>query len=259
MPAERGERPLIGISAWLERVRWDSFEEVAAVAEASFVDKLAEVGASSVILPVQPYPSLELIRGLDGLVLTGGPDVQEAANGTPGDRPPRPEVDRRDAAELGLVRVAIAEEIPVLGVCRGCELLNVHAGGTLVGEVTDRFEGVIHTRYVPESAEPFEFAQHQVEADPDSPVGRALGERFEVLSSHHQAIDEVAPGFRVAARAPDGLIEAIYLPDHPFAVGIQWHPEAGTDPTIFGALVEAARRRKDRSELPNGLARNGER
>lgn len=245
VPADRDDRPLIGISAWLERVRWDAFEELAAVVEAGFVEMLDAVGGSSVILPVQPHPPLDLIRSLDGLVLTGGPDIQEAANGTPGGRPPRPEVDRRDAAELELARIALEEEIPVLGVCRGCELLNVQAGGTLVAEVTERFESVVHTKYDPTSTDPFEFARHEVEADPDSPVGRALGERFEVLSSHHQSIDEVAPGYRVAARASDGLVEAIHRPDHPFAVGIQWHPEAGTDPTIFGVLVEAARRRRD--------------
>jgi len=256
VPAEAfQDRPLIGLSAWLERVRWDIFEEMVAFVEASFVEKLAQVGADTVILPAQPHVPADLVRNLDGLILTGGPDVQAPRYIPAGSAEPRsgPEAGRRDANELALAGIALEEEIPVLGVCRGCQLLNVYAGGTLVPEVTDRYTDVVHTNYKlaseSDGAMPFDFARHEVEADPESPIGAALGLRFEVLSSHHQAIDRVAPDFRIAGRSDDGLIEAIYRPEHPFAVGVQWHPEAGSDPRIFAALVAAARaRRRSRPE-----------
>lgn len=242
---------MIGISAWLETVKWRIFEQQVAFAEASFVRMLSDVGADSVLIPVQQHLPVELVRRLDGLVLTGGPDIQSPRYAATTTEPPRPEVGRRDATELALARLALDERIPVLGVCRGCQVLNVVSGGTLVPEVADRYDSVIHTHYKDDGSVPFKFAEHHVEADPESPVAKALGSRFDVLSSHHQAVDAVAPDFRVAARSADELIEAIYAPDHPFAVGIQWHPEAGEDPTIFAALVEAARQRRAEG-LPQG-------
>lgn len=235
---------MIGVSAWQEAARWGAFEEMVAFAEASFVDKLAEVGADSVLIPPQPHLPVELVRSLDGIVLTGGPDIQSPRYVAPGPQPRRPEVGRRDAAELALASLALEEEIPVLGVCRGCQVLNVVAGGTLVPEITDRFDGVVHSLYAADGTSPFEFATHEVSAEPGGPVARAMGTRFEVLSSHHQSVDRVAPGFLVSAQSPDGLIEAIHAPDHPFAVGIQWHPEAGSDPSMFAALVAAASARR---------------
>ena len=240
-----GERPVIGVSAWLETARVGNFlEEPVAFTEATFVGKLSAAGADTVILPVQPHLPAELVRRLDGLVIVGGPDVQSPRYVTVRTQPRRPEVGRRDAFELALSSMALEEKIPILGVCRGCQVLNVIAGGTLVPEVTERFEGVVHTYWEPDSSECVEFARHRVEADPGSPIGKALGSSFEVLSSHHQAVDRLAPCFRPAAHTADGLLEGFYDPDHPFAVGIQWHPEAedGVDQPLFAAFAEAARR-----------------
>lgn len=238
---------MIGISAWLERIQLGNLlDEYVAFAENTFVEKLAAVGADSVLIPVQPHVPTELVRRLDGLVIVGGPDVQSPRFASADAQPPRPEVGRRDAVELALAEIALAEEIPILGVCRGCQVLNVVAGGTLVPEVKDRYEGIVHTYWHPEAEERTDFARHQVEAEPSSPVAEALGPSFEVLSSHHQAVDRLAPRFEVAARAEDGLLEAFYEPDHPFAVGIQWHPEAEERPVnpLFVALVDAARARR---------------
>lgn len=240
-------RPVIGIAAWLERIQWQNIlDEPVAFAEASYVEKLGAVGADAVILPVQPHVPADFVRRLDGLVIAGGPDVQSPRYVSVHTQPPRPEVGRRDAVELALAEIALAEGIPILGVCRGCQILNVIAGGTLVPEVKDRYEGIVHTHWHPEIEKRAGFATHRVEADPESPVGRALGASFEVLSSHHQAVDHLAPRFRPAARSADGLLEAFYAPDHPFAVGIQWHPEAEErkNNPLFAALVEAARRRR---------------
>lgn len=239
------ERPLIGVSAWEEPASWGVFRAMLAFAEAAFVEKLAEVGADSVIIPPQPHLPADLIRNLDGIVLTGGPDIQSPRYAPVAVEPQRPEVGRRDALELALAMVALEEQIPILGVCRGCQVINVVAGGTLVPEVADRFDGITHTLYEPDGSIPFEFAEHEVSAVPGGPIEAALGPRFGVLSSHHQAIDRVAPEFQEAAHSPDGLIEAIHAPGHPFAVGIQWHPEAGADASIFAALANAARLRAD--------------
>lgn len=241
------DRPVIGISGWLEKIQWGNIlDEYVAFAENSFVEKLAAVGADAVIIPAQPHVPADFVRGLDGLVIVGGPDVQSPRFVSVHTQPPRPEVGRRDAVELLLSEIALEDEIPILGVCRGCQILNVIAGGTLVPEVKDRFEGIIHTYWDPEAKERADFARHQVVAEPESPIGRALGTNFEVLSSHHQAVDRLAPRFLVAAQAEDGLLEAFYDPEHPFAVGIQWHPEAEERPVnpLFAALVDAARARR---------------
>lgn len=235
---------MIGISAWQEPASWGAFEGMVALVEAAFVEKLAEVGADSVIVPPQPHLPARLIRALDGIVLTGGPDIQSPRYVSAPAQPGRAEVGRRDATEMALAILALEEEIPILGVCRGCQVLNVVAGGTLVPEVTDRFEGVTHTLYSAGGGGPFEFAEHEVVADPDGPVAQAMGSRFGVLSSHHQAVDRPAPGFRAVAHSGDGLVEAIHAAEHPFAVGIQWHPEAGSDASMFAALVDAARVRR---------------
>jgi len=109
-----------------------------------------------------------------------------------------------------------------------------------MAEVATQYRGIEHKRDRKSDAGPFEFTRHAVEANPGTPVHRAMGQRFEVSSSHHQAVDKLAPGFVPAARSPDGLIEAIYAPEHPFAVGVQWHPEADESEELFVALVEAA-------------------
>lgn len=240
---EADRRPLIGVAGWLETASWSIVTSPAALVEQAFVEMLSEVGADTVILPVQPHVPVHLVRELDGLILAGGHDVHaERFGGSAAEALP-PEAALRDSHELELARVAIDEGVPVLGVCRGCQVLNVLGGGTLIAEVKESYEGIVHGYLAKD--EPFKWSQHEVEADPGTPVGEALGESFEVMSSHHQAVDRVAPGWEVAARSSDGLVEAIYDPQHPFVVGVQWHPEAGTDATIFAALAAAGRRRRE--------------
>lgn len=242
---------MIGLSAWLETIQFGNMlDEPLSFAEWSFVEKFSAAGADLMMVPVQPHLPTGLVRQLDGIVIVGGPDVQSPRYVSVHTQPPRPEVGRRDATELALAEFALEEEIPILGVCRGCQVLNVIAGGTLVPEVKDHFEGIVHTYWEPDAEKRADFARHRVAAEPGSPVAAALGTSFEVLSSHHQSVDRLAPRFRVAAEAEDGLVEAFYDPEHPFAVGIQWHPEAEeqVENPLFAALVEAARHRRAERE-----------
>jgi putative glutamine amidotransferase len=228
-------RPLIGVSPWLEHVRWEGFQDRVAFAELSFLERLDAVGASAVIVPPQAVGCPQLLDALDGVLLAGGPDLFVEVDGVRRER---------DDSELALARWALASKVPVLGVCRGCEVLNVAAGGTLVTEIEERFAGVRHQVPRVDEGRPFEFARHQVEAEPGGDLDRIVGSCFEVLSSHHQAVAEPAPGFAVAGRSPDGLVEAISAEAHPFALGVQWHPEAGPDQSLFRALVAAASERR---------------
>jgi putative glutamine amidotransferase len=176
-----------------------------------------------------------LLNAIDGVLLAGGPDLFAEEDGIR---------LQRDEAELALSRWALKARIPVLGICRGCQVLNVAAGGTLVPEIDESLAGVRHRVPRIDETLPFEFARHQVETERGSRLEQIAGQRFEVLSSHHQAVDEPAPGFTVVGRSADGLIEGISADSHPFALGVQWHPEAGKDQSLFRALVAAAARRR---------------
>lgn len=225
-------RPLIGVGSWLEHVRWQGFKDRVAFAELGCLEKLEAAGACTVIVPPQGLDCPQLFDLLDGVLLAGGPDLFSQENEL------RP---KRDAAELDLARRALGSGVPVLGLCRGCQVLNVAGGGTLVPEVEDRFTGVEHRAHKPKEERPFKFAHHEVKAVPGGRLAQIMPLRFDVLSSHHQAVDEPAPGFTVAGHSPDGLIEAISVDSHPFALGVQWHPESGIDDSLFRALVDAAR------------------
>lgn len=239
------DRPLIGIGSWLEHARWERFQDRVAFVELSFLEKLDAAGAATTILPPEAHRSARLLDCLDAVLLAGGPDLFSEEDVL---RPPR------DRADLGLARWALESSAPVLGVCRGCQVLNVAAGGTLIPEIEGRFAGVRHQLNRPDDTRPFEFAHHEVEAEEGSMVARILGARFDVLSSHHQAVAEPAPGFVVAARSSDGLIEAISAEAHPFALGVQWHPESGPDDSLFRALVEAAEQHMKKARTSSGAS-----
>jgi putative glutamine amidotransferase len=186
---------------------------------------------------------------LDGLLLPGGVDVDPAIYG----QEPHPELgkvdDALDEAELVLTRWALEDQLPLLGICRGIQLMNVAAGGTLYQDLRAQFPGAQCHRFVP-SQYGRDHRGHLVHIEPGSHLARALGLSVPVNSRHHQAVKDVAPGFVVTARAPDGVIEGLELeglehPGAPFAVGVQWHPEnlAAQDAqmlALFQAFVQAA-------------------
>jgi putative glutamine amidotransferase len=229
-------RPVIGVSGWVHEARWRALEALTTLVEHRFVRKLRECGASVVVVPPPPEDAAVIAARLDGLVLSGGEDVDpEFYGGTPS-TPTIPGPRERDLGDLALTREMLRRDRPVLAICRGCQVLNVACGGTLVQHLPH----VSDQRHQPRRDEPdWPFARHLVTAE--SPlVSDLLGERFEVPSSHHQAVDGLGAGLAPAARAEDGTIEAIWDPSKRFVLGVQWHPEVEEGNELFRGVVDAA-------------------
>ncbi len=213
----------------------------------AYVDAILEAGGVPVLIPVSLPVSLVpiLLERLDGLILSGGGDIHpQFFQGEP--HPLIEEVDvERDALELTLARRAAESQKPLLGICRGCQVLNVALGGTLYTHIPDqRQDSLDHSR---PDAERRALA-HAVHLQPQSLLAEILGqEMLQVNSLHHQGIASVGNGLRPNAWAEDGLIEGIELPQAPFVIGVQWHPEWLTDQEamrrLFACLVREASRR----------------
>ncbi|PYQ73822.1 MAG: hypothetical protein DMG01_21915 [Acidobacteria bacterium] len=191
------------------------------------------------------------LEGLDGLILTGGDDVGPARYGEAA-HPKTVEAEpARDEFEIALVNGARAQQLPLFAICRGIQVLNVACGGTLVQDIPAQINGALnHSLTVPPNS-PYSLA-HEVWVEKDSVLSKLMGDRLtadtcEVNSRHHQAVKDVAKGFRVAATAPDGVIEAIEDPAARFCLGVQWHPEnfwrTGEFRALFEGFLEAANRR----------------
>jgi putative glutamine amidotransferase len=214
-----------------------------------YVRALSLAGGAPVLVPLDLDEGAwrSIYDGLDGLLLPGGVDVDPAHYG----EAPHPALGRvdeaLDRAELLLARWALDEGMPLFGICRGIQVLNVAAQGTLYQDLPAQCPGV-----GPHACNPPEYPRgsrpHAVEIAPHSHIARAIGAtRCMVNTRHHQAVKDVAPGFAITARAPDGVIEGIERPAGALAFGVQWHPEnlAADDPQmlgLFALLVEAARR-----------------
>jgi putative glutamine amidotransferase len=194
-------------------------------------------------------PVEQALAGIDGLLLTGGGDVAPALYG----ESPHPTVvgaeEGRDEFEVGLIAAARARDLPLFAICRGVQVLNVACGGTLVQDIPSQMTGALqHSLCIPPH-ESYSLA-HEVWVDKDTLLARLIGERLrdqdacDVNSRHHQAVKEVARGFRVSATAPDGVIEAIEDPAARFCLGVQWHPEnfwrTGEFRALFEGFLEAA-------------------
>ena len=226
-------RPLIGITSYVEQARWGVWDTRAALVPYAYVQRVEAAGGRAVLGPPSPEPD-EILRVLDGLLLAGGADLDPALYGatahaeTAGLRPDR------DAGETRLLDAALAQDLPLLGICRGMQLMAVHAGGHLHQHLP---ELVGHEGHRPS---PGVYGEHGVRVDSASRLGAILGDRVEVRSYHHQGVTD-AGKLTVTAWAEDDTIEAVEDPGHRFAIGVLWHPEVGTDPRIFEALVSAAK------------------
>ncbi|WKX73353.1 gamma-glutamyl-gamma-aminobutyrate hydrolase family protein [Streptomyces sp. XD-27] len=225
--------PLIGISTYLESsARWGVWDLPAALLPAGYHRLVQRAGGLAAQLPPDdPGAASAVVARLDGLVIAGGPDVEPVRYGAEPHPRTGPPARERDVWELALIDAALAAGVPLLGICRGMQLLNVARGGTLVQHVEAH------------GGPPGVFAQHDVRPVPGTLLGRVLPEPVSVPTYHHQAVDRLGDGLVTSAFADDGTVEALELPEAPgFVLGVQWHPEAGDDPRVMEALVEAARK-----------------
>ncbi len=235
MALSDSKRPLIGLTTYRERAKTLVWDTEFALLHNVYVDSVARAGGIAVLLPPQEHGADEVTARLDGLVLTGGSDVSPERYGQPAHPQTGTVRPWRDDWELRLLGHALDRDLPVLGVCRGAQLLNVALGGTLDQHVPDK---VGHQRHCPT---PGVFGHVEVTLRPGSIVAGVLGPRATVACHHHQAIGSLAPGLEAAGWADDGVIEAVELPGQPFALAVQWHPEQdGGDLRLFEALVAAA-------------------
>ncbi len=229
-------KPRIGISSYVEDARWGHWSQLAALVPYAYVRAVESAGGRAFLLPPSSDGVEETLDAMDGLVLSGGGDVDPTLSGDdlhPATGGVRPE---RDVAEVGLLEAALARDMPVLAVCRGSQLLNVVRGGDLVQHLPEVVGDKRHKEI------PGEFADHEVTLDSASRVGSLLGDRAPVKSHHHQGFGSIGADLREVGWAEDGTIEALEDPAKRFALGVLWHPEEGKDHTLFRALVEEAER-----------------
>ncbi|HKY57971.1 MAG TPA: gamma-glutamyl-gamma-aminobutyrate hydrolase family protein [Aeromicrobium sp.] len=231
-------RPVIGLSSYRETARWGAWEQPADLLPAEYARAVEAAGGVPVLLPPSdPTVAVEVVDRLDGLVISGGADVAPQRYGeAPGEHTVSWR-DDRDAWELALLDAADARELPVLGVCRGMQVMAVHAGGRLAQHVP---EVVGHERHNPGGAT---YGATEIRLQAGSRIAALLPDGVVGTCHHHQSVAE-HPGFSAVAWADDGLLEAMEAPGERFRVGIQWHPEAADDARLFAGLVEAAGRRR---------------
>lgn len=234
-------KPIIGICAAVERVSWGVWDgyEVTLVPRA-YVRAVQRAGGLALVLPpdeaVVADPDLLLDR-VDGLLMAGGADIDPASYGEARHPETKGTWPDRDAFELALARRALELDLPLLGICRGMQLLNVAVGGTLDQHLPDSIGAATHR------SDAGTFSEHRVRLEPGSLACDAAGtEGLLVFSHHHQGIDGLGAGLRVTGWSEeDDLVEAIELPGRHFALGVVWHPEEDEASPVIAALVEAAR------------------
>lgn len=231
------KKPLIGLIPLVDEGR-ESFWMLP-----GYMAGIARAGGLAVMLPLtgEDVDIENLVERFDGFLFTGGHDVDPALYGQEkedccGDLCPG-----RDTMEQKLLKAALAADKPVLGICRGLQLMNAVLGGTLWQDIPTQFPSKTNHRM----AAPYGRAEHTVQVNPELPFGN-LPLTLGVNSCHHQGIRELAPGLKVWAKAPDGLVEAIFLPGKRYARAVQWHPEFfrvedELSRTIFSGFVEAAK------------------
>jgi putative glutamine amidotransferase len=234
------EHPVIGISCYSLQARWGTWDDQAVLLPRRYVDKVSTAGGLPVLLPPADGAA-GLLPRLDGLVLSGGSDVDPARYGEPAHEEAGPFYPARDSAELELCRHALASGLPVLGICRGLQVINVALGGTLYQHLPDIVGNDSH------SPELSGYGTHKVSVASGSQLSAILGRsEAAVPTHHHQAIDRLGAGLKATAWTDDGVIEATEFDQAagvPFMIAVQWHPEAGDDLSLFTALVAAASER----------------
>ena len=227
-------RPVVGITTYVAPAKWGAWDVEAALVPADYVRVIEAAGGRALLVPPSADGIDETLDALDGIVFSGGPDLDPDLYGQEAHPETLGIVKERDRAELALLEAALARDMPVLAVCRGSQVLNVALGGDLVQHLPDVVGDEKHKHT------PGTFADHDVRLEAGSRVGRLLGERAPVKSHHHQGFGRLGKGLNPVGWADDGTLEAVEDPSRRFAVGVLWHPEAGEDARLFEEFVSQA-------------------
>jgi putative glutamine amidotransferase len=228
---------VIGITTYLTQASWSHWSLPAALIPASYVESVEAAGGSPLLVP--PGAGVdETVDAVDGLVFSGGSDLDPGLYGADAHEQTTGVVRARDDFELELMRAALERDVPVLAICRGSQVLNVARGGGIEQHLPDRLGDEKHR------AVPGVFGEHAVEVVPGTRLAGILGDRAVAKSHHHQGFGTVGEGLRESARADDGTLEGLEDPGRRFALGVLWHPEEGEDKALFEALVAAAGERR---------------
>lgn len=228
-----GSKPVVGITTYLTRAAFGAWDLEAALVPAAYVRKIVQAGGVPLLVP--PGASAEeTLDAVDGLVFSGGSDLDPELYGEEAHAQTVGVVRERDDFELELMRAALARDLPLLAICRGSQVLNVALGGGLEQHVPDRVAADTHKQT------PGVFAEHDVDVLDGTKLASILGDRSDVKSHHHQGFGTLGAGLREAARAADGTVEALEDPSRRFTLGVLWHPEEGEDLALFEALVAEA-------------------
>jgi putative glutamine amidotransferase len=238
-------RPVIGIIAAVEQASYGVWDTHCALTQLSYIQAVQQAGGIALLIPPDPElvedPDPVLDR-IDGLILAGGSDIGPDTYGAEPDPETHGVSPERDQTELAFVRRALERDMPILGICRGMQLLNVACGGTLYQHLPDVVGHGEHRRQLGT----FIDNEHEVDLDPGSLAAQAAGEELHMTRSHHhQAIDKLGEGLLVTGRSPfDDVPEAIEMPDSSYVLGVQWHPEADEASRVVASLVGQAQRSK---------------
>jgi putative glutamine amidotransferase len=229
-------RPVIGITTYAQEATWSYWTLPAALIPLDYVEAVERAGGRPLLVPPSEDGVEETLDALDAIVFSGGADVDPSAYGAAA----HPQTDapqaRRDAGELALLSAALERDMPTLAICRGFQLLNVARGGDLVQHLPEALGHEDH-REVPGT-----FSEHAVAVKEGSRLASIVGASPAVTSHHHQSVGRLGEGLVETAWAEDGTIEGAEDPTRRFALGVQWHPEAGEDDALFTNLVAEARR-----------------
>jgi putative glutamine amidotransferase len=233
-------KPVVGITTYLTRAAFGVWDTPAALVPAAYVSSIVRAGGVPLLVP-PGAAAQETLDAVDGLIFSGGSDLDPELYGEEAHAETVGVVRARDDFELELMRAALARDLPVLAICRGSQVLNVALGGGIEQHVPDRVAADTHKET------PGVFAEHDVDVLDGTKLASIVGDRTDVKSHHHQGFGDLGTGLRASARADDGTVEALEDPNRRFTLGVLWHPEEGEDLALFEALVaEAARYRSER-------------
>jgi putative glutamine amidotransferase len=229
-------KPVVGITTYLTRASFGPWENArVALIPYDYVRVVEAAGARPLLVPPSAEAIEETLDALDGLVISGGSDLDPALYGQAPHSETTGIVVERDIAEVALLNAALERDLPVLAICRGSQIMNIIRGGDLIQHLPDEVGHNGHKKV------PGVFADHPVAIEPGSQLAGVLGEHADIKSHHHQGLGRVGEGLVVTARDDDGYVEALEDPTRRFALGVLWHPEAGEDLRLFEALVAEAR------------------